>query len=125
MGSELEGGSSAELPRWSTGDAPEPDPKKALIEGWRPRQLDNGKWGAGLEGPRVAELPKNDRLPGTPIRVTDRTDQSWTTTLTEVVDKNRHHHRGQEFRPAAQLMRPAPSLAGGSTAPPPHSREGG
>ena len=52
-----------------------------------PAQLDNGKWGAGLEGPRVAELPKNDRLPGTPIRVTDRTDQSWTTTLTEVVDR--------------------------------------
>ena len=52
-----------------------------------PAQLDNGKWGAGLEGPRVAELPKNNRLPGTPIRVTDRTDQSWTTTLTEVVDR--------------------------------------
>ena len=74
-------------PPVETGGAPEPDPKKALIEGWRPRQLDNGKWGAVLEGPRVAELPKNDRLPGTPIRVTDKNDNSWITTLTEVIDK--------------------------------------
>ena len=74
-------------PPVETGGAPEPDPKKALITGWRPRPLDNGKWGAVLEGPRVAELPKNDQLPGTLIRVTDKKGESWTTTLTEVIDK--------------------------------------
>ena len=74
-------------PPVETGGAPEPDPKKALITGWRPRPLDNGKWGAVLEGPRVAELPKNDQLPGTLIRVTDKKGESWTTTLTEVIDR--------------------------------------
>ena len=36
------------------------------------------------------QLPSSPKTTGcqeTPIRVTDRTDQSWTTTLTEVVDR--------------------------------------
>ena len=37
-----------------------------------------------LEGERVAALPENDQLRGTPILVTDRRGDAWTTTLTDV-----------------------------------------
>ena len=66
---------------------PEPDPQKMPIEGWRPRKLPDDQWGAMLEGPRVAGLPDDNQLPGTPIVVTDKRGESWTTTLTEVVDR--------------------------------------
>lgn len=36
---------------------PMPDPAKATIEGWKPRQLPGGEWGAILKGPNVADLP--------------------------------------------------------------------
>ena len=38
-------------------------------------------WGAVLEGERVAALPESDQLRGTPILVTDRRGDTWTTTL--------------------------------------------
>ncbi len=68
-------------------DVQEPDPQKTPIEGWRPRRLPDGQWGALLEGPGVAGLPDDNQLPGTPIVVTDKRGESWTTTLTEVVDR--------------------------------------
>ena len=68
-------------------DVPEPDPNKTPIEGWKPRGLPGGQWGAMLEGPRVAGLPDDNQLPGTPIVVTDKRGESWTTTLTEVVNR--------------------------------------
>ena len=92
----------AELPDWETADdlAPDPpaapaepdddlkpDPQKAPIVGWTPRQLDQG-WGAVLEGERVAALPESDQLRGTPILVTDRRGDTWTTTLTDVVSRS-------------------------------------
>ena len=55
--------------------------------GWKPRKLNSGEWGAALEGEMVAELPDDNQLPGTPIVVTDKRGESWTTTLTEVVDR--------------------------------------
>ena len=64
-----------------------PDPQKAPIAGWTPRQLDQG-WGAVLEGERVAALPESDQLRGTPILVTDRRGDTWTTTLTDVVSRS-------------------------------------
>ena len=64
-----------------------PDPQKSPIAGWTPRQLDQG-WGAVLEGERVAELPESDQLRGTPILVTDRRGDAWTTTLTDVVSRS-------------------------------------
>lgn len=70
-----------------TETAPETEPQKTTIEGWRPRRLPGDNWGAVIEGPRVAELPDNDNLPGTPIVVTDKRDESWSTTITEVVDR--------------------------------------
>ena len=64
-----------------------PDPQKPPVEGWTPRQLDQG-WGAVLEGEQVADLPESDQLRGTPIVVTDRRGDAWTTTLTAVVSRS-------------------------------------
>ena len=57
------------------------------IPGWKPCKLPGGQWGALLKGPGVAGLPDDNQLPGTPIVVTDKRGESWTTTLTEVVDR--------------------------------------
>ncbi|MCY4599804.1 MAG: hypothetical protein OXF27_07785 [Acidobacteria bacterium] len=66
----------------------EPDPRKTPIEGWKPRRLPGGQWGAVLEGERVAALADSDQLPGTPLVVTDSRGESWHTVLTEVVDRS-------------------------------------
>ena len=68
-------------------DEPQPDPNTPPIAGWTPRQLDQG-WGAVLEGTQVADLPVSDQLPGTPIVVTDRRGDAWTTTLKAVVSRS-------------------------------------
>ena len=68
-------------------DELQPDPNKSLIAGWMPRQLDQG-WGAVLEGAQVADLPASDQLRCTPIVVTDRRGDAWTTTLTAVVSRS-------------------------------------
>ena len=39
-------------------------------------------------GERVAALPESDQLRGTPILVTDRRGDTWTTTLTDVVSRS-------------------------------------
>ena len=62
---------------------PPPDPAKPTVEGWKPRRLPGGEWGAILSGPNVAGLPDNDQLPRTPIVVTDNKGDAWTTTLVE------------------------------------------
>ena len=64
-----------------------PDPNKPPLAGWTPRELDQG-WGAVLEGAQVADLPASDQLRGTPIVVTDRRGDAWTTTLTAVVSRS-------------------------------------
>ena len=66
---------------------PKPDPVKTPIEGWKPRRLPGGEWGAVLSGANVAELPDNDQLPRTPIVVTDNKGDAWTTTLVDVVSR--------------------------------------
>ena len=63
----------------------EPDPTP--IEGWKPRRLSDGDWGAILEDERVAELPDNDHLLGFPIIVTSSKGDSWDTTIDEVVSR--------------------------------------
>ena len=68
-------------------DELQPDPNNPPIAGWTPRQLDQG-WGAVLEGTQVADLPVSDQLPGTPIVVTDRRGDAWTTTLKAVVSRS-------------------------------------
>ena len=64
-----------------------PNQQTPPVEGWTPRQLDQG-WGAVLEGARVPDLPASDQLRGTPIVVTDRRGDAWTTTLTAVVSRS-------------------------------------
>ena len=58
-----------------------------LRRGWKPRRLPTGKWGAGLEGKRVAGLPDDDQLRGATISVTDSKGDSWNTTILEVVGR--------------------------------------
>ena len=65
----------------------EDTPQMAPIPGWKPCKFPDGQWGALLKGPGVAGLPDDNQLPGTPIVVTDKRGESWTTTLTEVVDR--------------------------------------
>ena len=65
-----------------------PDPQKALVEGWKPRQLDQGVWAAVLDGAEVVDLHENDHLPGTPIRITDRRGDTWITTIKTVVSRS-------------------------------------
>ena len=81
-------------PRPTPSDAAEPpadelapDPNKPPLAGWTPRQLDQG-WGAVLEGAQMADLPASDQLRGTPIVVTDRRGDAWTTTLKDVVSRS-------------------------------------
>ncbi|MCY4430175.1 MAG: hypothetical protein OXC11_07240 [Rhodospirillales bacterium] len=70
-----------------TPEPPRPDPAKTPIEGWKPRRLPGGEWGAVLTGPDVAELPDDDQLPRTPIVVTDNKGDAWTTTLVDLVSR--------------------------------------
>ena len=65
----------------------DPDPQTPPIEGWTPRQLEPGVWGAVLDGAPAAALSASDQLRGTPIRVTDRRGDTWTTTVQDVVSR--------------------------------------
>ena len=65
-----------------------PDPHNALIDGWKPRQIDGGVWASVLDGDEVVDLPESDQLPGTPIRVTDRRGDTWITTIKTVVSRS-------------------------------------
>ena len=80
--------------RPSSSDAPaapvaalDPDTQTPPIEGWTPRQLKPGEWGAVLDGAPVAALSASDQLRGTPIRVTNRRGNTWITTVQDVVSR--------------------------------------
>ena len=78
-----------ENPRRDTDEVtPEQDPQKTPIVGWKPRKLPSGDWAAALTGAGVAELPDDDELRGTPIVVTDKQGESWTTTVVRVVERS-------------------------------------
>ena len=53
--------------------------------GWKPYRLDNGEWGAIYLGDTAA-LPSE--LVGLTIVVQSRNGQSWTTTVTAVLDRS-------------------------------------
>ena len=55
------------------------------LPGWRPHRLDNGDWGSIYLGDTVA-LPSE--LAGATIIVQARDGQSWTTTVTAVLDRS-------------------------------------
>ena len=61
---------------------PAPDP----LPGWRPHRLDNGEWGSIYLGDTSSGLPAE--LVGAPIVVQARDGQSWTTTVTAVLDRS-------------------------------------
>ena len=86
-----------------------PTPNKPPVEGFKPRQLDQG-WGAVLEGERVAQLP--DERPAARYahhrhrqkgRLLDRDPQAGH-------QQKRHRDRRHQYRPAAQLMTHRESL---------------
>ena len=54
------------------------------LPGWRPHRLDNGDWGSIYLGDASA-LPSE--LVGATIVVQSRNGQSWTTTVTAVLDR--------------------------------------
>ena len=56
----------------------------APLPGWRPHRLDNGDWGSIYLGD-PAVLPSE--LVGATIVVQSRNGQSWTTTVTAVLDR--------------------------------------
>ena len=63
---------------------PLPPSLEAPLPGWRPHRLDNGDWGSiYLDDPAV--LPSE--LVGATIVVQSRNGQSWTTTVTAVLDR--------------------------------------
>ena len=56
----------------------------APLPGWRPHRLDNGDWGSIYLGDTSA-LPSE--LVGANIVVQSRNGQSWTTTVTAVLER--------------------------------------
>ncbi|MCY4600328.1 MAG: hypothetical protein OXF27_10460 [Acidobacteria bacterium] len=60
--------------------------KRQPLAGWKPCKLDRG-WGAVLEGPGVAALVEDPRP--VPISITDSRSNAQTTTITEVVSRDR------------------------------------
>ena len=65
---------------------PAPPVLDAPLPGWRPHRLDNGDWGSiYLDDP--SGLPPE--LVGANITVQARNGQSWTTTVTAVLERSR------------------------------------
>ena len=56
----------------------------APLPGWRPHRLDNGDWGSIYLGDASALPPE---LVGANIVVQPRNGQSWTTTVTAVLER--------------------------------------
>ena len=68
-----------------TGATQPPEPAASPLPGWRPHRLDNGDWGSIYLGD-TSGLPSE--LGGRTIVVEARSGQSWTTTVTAVLDRN-------------------------------------
>ena len=68
-----------------TGAPHTPEPDASPLPGWRPHRLDNGEWGSIYLGD-TSGLPAE--LVGAPIGVQARDGQSWTTTVTAVLDRS-------------------------------------
>ena len=68
-----------------SGATQHPEPAPDPLPGWRPHRLDNGEWGAIYLGDTAA-LPSE--LVGATIVVQARDGQTWTTTVTAVLDRS-------------------------------------
>ena len=78
---------SRELDR-ELGPEPPPSPTPVLqapLPGWRPHHLKDNSWGAIWMG-HTASLPTD--LVGANIEVKPRSGQSWTTTVTAVLERS-------------------------------------
>ena len=62
-----------------------PEPDASPLTGWRPHRLDDGDWGSIYLGDTAA-LPSD--LVGATIVVQARDGQSWTTTVTAILDRS-------------------------------------
>ena len=62
-----------------------PKPAATPLPGWRPHRLDNGEWGSIYLGDTSG---LSSELIGSPIVVQSRNGQSWTTTVTAVLDRS-------------------------------------
>ena len=69
----------------STPDAPTVAAPADPLPGWRPHRLKTGDWGSIYHGDTSA-LPPD--LVGTRITVQSKDGQSWTTTVTDVLDRS-------------------------------------
>ena len=68
-----------------TGAPHTPEPAASPLPGWRPHRLDNDEWGSIYLGD-TSGLPSD--LAGATIVVQSRSGQSWTTTVTAVLDRS-------------------------------------
>ena len=78
---------------------PLPPSLEAPLPGWRPHRLDNGDWGSIYLGDPA-------ELVGATIVVQSRNGQSWTTTVTAVLDRS-----------SEQVIRHQPRVAIGTLGP--------
>ena len=70
----------------SAGGRNEPPPEApSPVPGWKPCKI-GGRWCSALEGTAVASLPGDPA--GLPIAVSDRAGNSWTATVTAVVERS-------------------------------------
>ena len=60
-------------------------PPQAPLRGWKPCKV-GGRWCSALEGPAVSSLPDDPR--GSLIAVSDRSGNSWTATVIDVVERS-------------------------------------
>ena len=68
-----------------TTSAPTVEAAVDALPGWRPHRLDNGDWGSIYLG-ETSALPSE--LVGANITVQPRNGQSWTTTVTAVLERS-------------------------------------
>ena len=101
--------------------------KKPPIDGWKPRRMDSGKWGAVLEGEKVAELPDSDQSARDCNLAHRQQGRFLDHHHCGGRQQNRRRHPGHQCRPAARLSarpRPRAEAVGrrGGTASPPAAR---
>ena len=68
-----------------TGVTHTPEPDATPLPGWKPHRLDNDDWGSIYFGD-TSGLPSE--LVGASIVVQSRNGQSWTTTVTAILDRS-------------------------------------
>ena len=84
-----------------TGATHTPELAASPLPGWRPHRLDNGDWGSIYLGD-TSGLPSE--LVGLTITVQARDGQSWTTTVTAVLDRSSGQVDRHRLRAASNIL---------------------